>query len=85
MSTRISLLEEHIEKLDSIISKTPVPQEIQEWASEVKLIMEHHGTRSHYVKGCRHELCIKAERNYQNARRKKCRENFVQSVLEDEL
>jgi len=85
MSTRIGLLEQHIEKLDSIVSKTQVPLEVREWLDHAKVLMENHGTRSHYVKGCRHPACIKAEREYQNSRRKKSREAFVQSVLEDGL
>ena len=85
MSTRIGLLEQHIEKLDSIVSKTQVPLEVREWLDHAKVLIENHGTRSHYVKGCRHPACIKAEREYQNSRRKKSREAFVQSVLEDDL
>lgn len=85
MTTRINLLEAHLDKLDYLISKHEVPQEFSEWAAEARTVLDAHGTRSSYTRGCRCDDCRKAEASYQRGRRKSCRDGFAQSVLEDAL
>ena len=81
MTSKKEMLVELLDELEGMATKSLEPQEIQEWIGKARLFMEH-GTRGHYVQGCRHELCKAAEAEYQRNRKVR-REKFILSILED--
>ena len=58
-----------------------VPTDVRESVEELRTLIDH-GSRSHYVKGCRHPACVAAANAYDRARKHKRTAEFLADLRE---
>ena len=81
MKSKRDLLSDHIDALENSNVKSIDLQYLQQWIDEARVLLVH-GTRGHYVQGCRHPLCRKAEAQYQKNRRAAIPQDDIRESLQ---